>query len=86
MKGEGENSRWFTPLERHVLPKLGFTPIEELTPKDVRYCLAPIWHTKADTAHEAINRINIVVKHAAALGLNVDMDLAEKAKLLLGKT
>jgi len=86
LKGEGKNGRWFTPLELHVLPKLGSIPIEELAPKDVRDCLAPIWHTKADTARKAINRINIVVKHAAALGLNVDMGLAEKAKLLLGKT
>lgn len=61
LEGERGNGRWFAPLELHALPKLGFTPIEELAPKDVHYCLAPIWHTKVDTAHEAINRINIVV-------------------------
>ena len=33
-----------------------------------------------------MNRTNIVIRHAAAPGLDVDIGLAEKAKLLLGKT
>lgn len=33
-----------------------------------------------------MNRLSIVLKHAAALGLDVDMQATEKAKALLGKT
>ena len=35
---------------------------------------------------KALNRTNILIRHSAALGLDVDIGLAEKAKLLLGKT
>ncbi|MEP6289853.1 MAG: site-specific integrase [Marinomonas sp.] len=37
-------------------------------------------------ARKAMNRIAIVMKHAAALGLDVDLQATEKAKALLGKT
>ena len=86
LKGDGKNGRWFTPLALHVLPKLGSVPVEELTPRDLRDCIGPLWHEKADTARKALNRTNIVIRHAAALGLDVDIGLAEKTKLLLGKT
>lgn len=86
LKGDGKAGRWFTPLELHVLPKLGRVPVEELDQRDIRDTLAPIWHTKADTARKAMNRLNIVLKHAAALGLNVDMQAVEKAKALLGRS
>jgi integrase len=86
LKGDGKNGRWFTPLALHVLPKLGSVTVEELTPRDLRDCMGPLWHEKADTARKALNRTNIVIRHAAALGLDVDIGLAEKTKLLLGKT
>lgn len=47
--------------------------------------LVPIWHSKADTAKKALNRLGICLKHAAALGLDVDLQATEKAKALLGK-
>jgi integrase len=86
LKGDGKAGRWFSPLELHVLPKLGKTPIEEIDQRDIKNVLAPIWHTKAETAQKAMNRLNIVFRHAAALGLNVDLQATEKAKALLGKT
>lgn len=86
LKGDGKAGRWFSPLELHVLPKLGKVPIEEIDQSDIKNVLAPIWHTKADTARKAMNRLNIVFRHAAALGLNVDLQATEKAKALLGKT
>ena len=61
-------------------------PVEELTPRDLSDCIGPLWHEKADTARKALNRTNLVIRHAAALGLDVDIGLAEKKKLLLGKT
>lgn len=86
LKGDGTAGRWFSPLELHILPRLGKTPVEELTQQDIRDTLKPIWDEKADTARKAINRLNIVLKHAAALGLDVDLQATEKAKALLGRT
>lgn len=86
LKEDGKAGRWFTPLELHVLPKLGQIPIEELDQRDIKNTLAPIWHTKADTARKALNRLHIVLRHAAAMELDVDLQATEKAKILLGKS
>lgn len=85
LKGDGKAGRWFSPLELHVLPKLGKTPVSEIDQRDIRDTLSPIWHEKADTARKAMNRLSIVMRHAAALGLDVDLQATEKAKALLGK-
>lgn len=82
LKGDGKAGRWFSPLELHVLPKLGKLPVSEIDQRDT---LAPIWHDKAETARKAMNRLSICIKHAAALGLDVDIQATEKAKALLGK-
>lgn len=86
LKGDGKAGRWFTPLELHVLPRLGKTPVADIDQIDIRDTIAPIWHTKAETARKALNRLNIVLTHAAALGLNVDLQAVEKARALLGKS
>jgi integrase len=86
LKGDGTAGRWLSPLTIHVLPKLGKVPVTDLDQRDIRDTLAPIWHTKADTARKAMNRLAIVLRHAAALGLDVDLQATEKAKALLGKT
>ena len=86
LKDDGKAGRWLTPLTLHVLPKLGKVPVTDLDQRDIRDTLAPIWHTKADTARKAMNRLSIVLRHAAALGLDVDLQAIEKAKALLGKT
>jgi len=74
-----------SPLKTHVLPKLGQLPIEDLDQHEIKQVLAPIWHTKADTARKAMNRLNLTLKHAAALGLDVDLQATMKAQALLGK-
>ena len=86
LKGDGLAGRWLSPLTLHVLPKLGKVPVTDLDQRDIRDTLAPLWHTKADTARKALNRLAIVLRHAAALGLDVDLQATEKAKALLGKT
>ena len=85
LKGDGVAGRWFSPLELHVLPKLGKVPVSDLDQIDIRDVLAPIWHSKAETARKALNRIGICLKHAAALGLIVDLQAPDKARALLGK-
>jgi len=86
LKGDGLAGRWLSPLTLHVLPKLGKVPVTDLDQRDIRDTLAPLWHTKADTARKALNRLSIVMRHAAALGLDVDLQATEKAKALLGKS
>ena len=86
LKGDGKNGRWFSPLELHVLPKIGKMPIEQVDQHDIKTCISPIWHTKGETAKKALHRLNIVIKHAAAMGLDVDIGAVEKAKALLGQS
>ncbi len=85
LKGDGKNGKWFTPLRLYILPKLGCLPVSEITQTEIRNTLAPIWHTKATTAEKALIRLNLCLKHAAALGLDVDLQATEKARALLGK-
>lgn len=85
LKGDGVAGRWFSPLELHILPKLGRMPVSEIDQRDIRDTLAPIWHEKAETARKAMNRLGICLRHAAALGLDVDIQATEKARALLGK-
>ena len=85
MKGDGVAGRWFSPLELHILPKLGKVPVSDIDQDDIRDVLAPIWHTKAETARKAMNRLGICMTHAAALGLEVDLQATDKARAPLGK-
>ena len=85
LKGDGKAGRWFSPIELHILPKLGDMPVAEITQADIRDCLKPIWQSKAETADKALTRLGFVIKQAAALGLDVDMQVTAKAKALLGE-
>jgi len=86
LRGGGKAGRWFSPLELHVLPRLGHVPVSDITQIDLRDCLAPIWHTKSETARKALTRTSICLEHAAALGIDVDLQAAKKARALLGKS
>ncbi|MCP5085779.1 MAG: integrase arm-type DNA-binding domain-containing protein [Rhodobacteraceae bacterium] len=81
---DGRAGRWDSPLRLHVLPMLGSTPIDDIDQRDIKRALAPIWHTKAETARKAINRLGLVFEHAAAAGIDVDLQATAKAKALLG--
>lgn len=85
LKGDGKAGRWFSPIELHILPKLGKLPVSDIDQTDIRDCLAPIWHEKSETARKALNRLALCMKHAAALGLIVDLQATDKARALLGK-
>ncbi|OBY25691.1 tyrosine-type recombinase/integrase [Leisingera sp. JC1] len=86
LKNDGKSGRWFSPLELHILPKLGNVPIEEIDQQDIKNALAPIWHSKGETAQKALGRLGIVIQHGAAMGLAVDIQATAKAKALLGKS
>lgn len=84
LKNDGKSGRWFSPLELHVLPKLGGVPVAEIDQWGIRDTLKPIWHKKAETAEKALQRPTICLRHGAALGLDVDLQAPMKAKALLG--
>ncbi|MBN9306841.1 MAG: integrase [Devosia sp. 67-54] len=84
LRGGGKAGRWYTPIEQHVLPKLGDRPIAGLTQVDIEKTLRPIWQSKADTAHKALTRLGMIFDYAAAHDLKVDRDVVAKARTLLG--
>ncbi len=86
LKGDGKAGRWFSPLAVHVLPKLGTRPVSQIHQSDIRDCLAPIWHEKADVAKKAMNRLGRVQRYATAKGHDVDLQATAKAKELLGES
>lgn len=53
-------------LNNHVFPVLGAIPIEEITPKRVMECLAPIWTKTNPTAKKARSYISGVLNFAIA--------------------
>ena len=59
---------------------------DEITQRDLERCLKPLWHLQHDTAKKALSRLNVIIKYAAALGLNVDVGVVDKARQLLGPT
>lgn len=85
LKGDGEAGRWMSPLKTHVIPQAGHIPIERVDQHEIVRILKPIWHTKPSAAEKALNRLSLSIQHAAALGLDVDMQAAKKARALLGK-
>lgn len=85
LKDDGKAGRWKSPLNVHVIPAIGKMAIEDVDQHEIKKVLEPIWHQKADSARKAMNRINLTLKHAAALGLDVDLQATMKARALLGK-
>ena len=85
LKGDGTAGRWLSPLSNHIIPKIGHTAIEALDQHLLKETLEPIWHEKPDTARKALNRLNLTLQYAAALGLEVDLQAAMKTRALLGK-
>tara|TARA_R110002124_G_scaffold231235_5_gene396537 strand:- start:26133 stop:27272 length:1140 start_codon:yes stop_codon:yes gene_type:complete len=85
LKNDGIAGRWLSPLNVHIIPKIGKLPIEQLDQHELKSVMEPIWHDKPEAAAKALSRVNLAIKHAAALGLEVDMQAVSKAKALLGK-
>jgi integrase len=85
LKNDGTAGRWMSPLSSHIIPKLGTVPVEAIDQHTLVDTLGPIWHDKPEVARKALNRVNLTLKHALALGLNVDLQAPMKAKALMGK-
>ncbi len=76
--------RWLSPLECHVIPKIGTRDVSTLTSNDIYQTLRPIWRSKPVTAQKAAKRIGIALRTAEAADLNVDPRIVDKARVMLG--
>ena len=86
LKEDGVAGGWLSPLAVHVIHKIGGYPLEYVDQHVLKDVLGPLWHTKADVARKAMMRMNLVLQHGAAMGLDVDLQTVMKAKALLGKS
>ncbi len=85
LKDGGKAGRWLSPLDTHVIPKLGRRDVEAITPQDVADTLRPIWHHKADVARKAMQRLGKALAYARAEGLDVRRDITADARDILGR-
>ena len=74
LKGDGESGRWYSQIRLYVLPAIGDIKIEDVHQRDIVRALKPIWKTKAPTAEKALHRLGAVMKHGAAMGLDVNLN------------
>lgn len=84
LKGDGKAGRWYSPLRLYVLPALGHFKVEEIHQRDIERAFRPIWQSKPPTAMKALQRLGVVMNHAAAMGLDVNANAIPNAKQLLG--
>ena len=59
--------------------------LEDVDQHNLKQLLEPIWHKKTEAAAKSLSRMNLVLKQGAALGLDVDLQATQKARVLLGK-
>ena len=60
-RNRAHGREWILTFERYAFPRIGKMPVSEVTSADVLEILAPIWHTKADTARRLRQRIRVGV-------------------------
>jgi len=83
---KGGNMAWLSAIKTHVLPKIGHILVADLNQNDIHQVLLPLWNTQYPTAKVALVRLGLIMKHAAAMGESVDIDVTAKARALLGET
>lgn len=84
LKDNGRAGRWLSPLQNHVIPKIGNSPIEKIDQHEIVAVLEPIWRVRPEAARKAMNRLNLALKYASAAGVDVDLQAPMKARILLG--
>lgn len=57
-KAARTHDMWKSRLEAYVYPVIGSMRLEEVTPRDIKRVLEPIWTKTPDTAHRVQSRLN----------------------------
>lgn len=84
LKSDRSSRSWKAPLDKHVIPTIGDTPVDQITQHLLRDTFKTLWHEKHPTALKVMMRIGMALEHAAAADLDVDLMAVKKAKLLMG--
>jgi integrase len=83
LKNNGTAGKWKSPIEKHVLPKLGDIPIKDITQRLLVNHLKQIWLEKFPTGEKIVDRLNRIFKYAQAAEYDFDYNLIQKTKNLL---
>ena len=75
--------QWRSTLQGYVYPRLGETPVRQITSADVLEVLKPIWFDKAETARRVRQRMRAVFNWAIAQGYRSDNPAGETLSLVL---
>ena len=66
-RGKFHAHNWLRSLERYAFPRIGKRPVSEVNSADMLEILAPIWHSKAETARAVRQRLRTVLEWAVAM-------------------
>lgn len=58
---EGHHARWLSGFERHVFPRIGRKPVNQVDSACVVEALSPIWLEVPETARRMLQRIGVVL-------------------------
>lgn len=78
-------SRWIGRLETHIIPKLGDTPIDEISRVDLAEIIGPLRRSNYETARKTKQALRDVFKWAVAYGYRVDNPADDALDVLLPK-
>ncbi|WP_295045155.1 site-specific integrase [uncultured Paracoccus sp.] len=84
LRGDGERGRWLSPLQNHIIPKIGNNRISTLTKGDIKDAMSPIWRTKPPTARKVFFRLRLVLQECKLMGFDCDPAAADAAQRMLG--
>ena len=84
LRDAGKAGRWLSPVQLHVLPKLGRRPVDQLDAAELAEVLRPIWRKHPETARKALSRVAVVMRWAAATVPGVDLSMRERVRAILG--
>ncbi len=65
---DGHLSRWLSGFERHIFPRIGRKPVDQVDSAMVVYALSPIWLEISETARRLLQRIGVVLDFAHVKG------------------
>ena len=84
LRGDGTRGRWRSPLDNHIIPKIGRKPISKISVRDIQDALAPIWHKSPTVAEKAFNRTRMIFSKGKLMGHDCDPFTVEAAREVLG--
>ena len=77
--------RWIGRLESHIIPKLGDTPVDEITRAELSEIIGPLRRSNHETARKTKQALHDVFKWAVAYGFRVDNPADDALEVLLPK-